>query len=934
MNDLDQEVFINGITALNLYGDATEQVAEAMQRWAGTTQDVADATKDLISTMTQLGNNQYYRELYLSGDRSVETIQAIAQMTGLSEEVVINNSDLTTSMLGVVASGELDMLGTMMSGMDVYLSDPAIQAALQRGGTRDADGRYNLSDSIDILSSDDLANNHNAQMLLQLLPLLEMFTNGDVMVTVETRQVAIKKAEAPAASNDETPAESGTTEQTGATPPQDAEQTEATPPQGADQTVTPAEGAAPTPVAPTETEYETRTFYTINRPAGIRAVQPLEYDKVLAGVVYSDRGFGANTMSPGGRVKLGQQMQALVAGGHFSAFMSNSSLATRQTYAGLYENAPEYMKLADIVDQMPGDYTLEQLQDLDPDNPAYQAIDARLRSMGYSAEYALEVMASLNEEMLIGGLRASGAYGDAIDDVAARIEQLTGSIKEQNEVYANFIALMESKSDVDSLWALYSAGSRDANVVSQLATSLNISEDILYGDYTAATAAYNRYKEGYQYDLEVGVGAYGSTIITKELIDYLIEQGVDLTGSMSWTDLKDRATEAGIDVTGEGWSAIDQAVASGQTVTVQFAASTTTVKVPTSSSPSQTDDNTPQAMMIGADGETIPVEQPAFTEESVTTYTPEVSVTANTANTITPNDFNSWFAIGTSKADKYTSTTLTPLHKHRGAMMMLHKAEQGTLATDYLGSSDITKQTLAGISENSGMFLYMATGLQGWNTDHQDRQVNLMDLATMTPDSEGYLDMVAAVESLGLSFPQAQQYAKDFIDETENGIYSLIKVFGDLTDEILEGSKQWQGTDRDRFGAAKEMVTAVDDYAEFNYYRGLYNNAANKAELPNFVVEKIAGYTNLTADEIRAGGANVDYMLGLAAASYGEEATVQMSEMGQYLEDNPALMSYIASTSGGLKDGSYTFKPTAASIAYMQTGLGGNVPKEFVAAMS
>jgi hypothetical protein len=55
---------------------------------------------------------------------------------------------------------------------------------------------------------------------------------------------------------------------------------------------------------------------------------------------------------------------------------------------------------------------------------------------------------------------------------------------------------MQSAQDVDLLWALYSAGSREAGVVSKLASSLGVSETVLYnGNATtgAVADAHNRY---------------------------------------------------------------------------------------------------------------------------------------------------------------------------------------------------------------------------------------------------------------------------------------------------------------------------------------------------------------------------------------------------------------------------------------------------------
>ena len=379
MRDLDQEVFIGGVTALNLYGDATERVTSLMQQWAGTTEDVANAMRDLVSQMTQLSQNEYWRNRYNSeinnGTLSIETAQAVAQMLGVNEDFVIANEAAVTAMLGLTGQGDKETLGTLMRGMDVYLNDVAVQGALVE--TEEGSGVYDLTSSVTRLER--LTDNANAQMLLQLLPLLELFTGGNVLIKTETRQVAVNKTVAE-----------------------------------------PGEAAVITGEA-AETEYEERTYYTFQTPQTITPYAPMFYDTELNNVLQSNYGFGVESLSPQTRLALGLQMRQIVAGGNIGAFMANSGTNTRQTYANLYTNAAEYMHLAKLVDDMEGDYDLEQLTDGSGD--IYDDIDEHLRSMGYSAGYALQVIEDLDKEMLVGGLRAADAYGDAMEDVAAIIDQ-------------------------------------------------------------------------------------------------------------------------------------------------------------------------------------------------------------------------------------------------------------------------------------------------------------------------------------------------------------------------------------------------------------------------------------------------------------------------------------------------------------------------------
>ena len=412
MRDLDQEVFIDGVTALNLYGDATERVTSLMQQWAGTTEDVANATRDLVSQMTQLSQNEYWRNRYNSeisnGTLSIETVQAVAQMLGVNEDFVIANEAAVTAMLGLTGQGDKETLGTLMRGMDVYLNDAAVQDVLVE--TEEGSGVYDLTSSVTALA--DLADNANAQMLLQLLPLLELFTGGNVLIKTETRQVAVNKTGA----EPEQP-------QSGSSEVGDGTQVvgDGTQEPGVVSGAQSSGGTAVVTGEAAETEYEERTYYTFQTPQTITPYAPMFYDTELNNVLQSNYGFGVESLSPQTRLALGSQMRQIVAGGNIGAFMANSGLNTRQTYASLYTNAAEYMHLAKLVDDMEGDYDLEQLTEGSGD--IYDDIDEHLRSMGYSAGYALQVIEDLDKEMLVGGLRAADAYGDAMEDVAAIIDQ-------------------------------------------------------------------------------------------------------------------------------------------------------------------------------------------------------------------------------------------------------------------------------------------------------------------------------------------------------------------------------------------------------------------------------------------------------------------------------------------------------------------------------
>lgn len=121
-----------------------------------------------------------------------------------------------------------------------------------------------------------------------------------------------------------------------------------------------------------------------------------------------------------------------------------------------------------------------------------------------------------------------------------------------------------------------------------------------------------------------------------------------------------------------------------------------------------------------------------------------------------------------------------------------------------------------------------------------------------------------------------------------------MRVFDDLTDEILEGSKAWSGTDRDRFGAAKEMTSAIDTAAENSWYRDIYLNAADKSQLPGYVLDYIANITDFDRTTIENDPSGiVTSMLQYSQLADKEGMTVQATELSQYLPVGGDLLNYL-----------------------------------------
>lgn len=143
---------MQGVKAATEYGDATDEVAENMAALKGDARSVANAYKSLNSTLTQVANNQYYRNKYAAGDRDQETISAIASMTGLDEKTVKEHEDYVNSILDEMYEGDKESIQNMVSAYDQFITDDSFVVPLPELQT--SGGSVDLSDAINGMTAE------------------------------------------------------------------------------------------------------------------------------------------------------------------------------------------------------------------------------------------------------------------------------------------------------------------------------------------------------------------------------------------------------------------------------------------------------------------------------------------------------------------------------------------------------------------------------------------------------------------------------------------------------------------------------------------------------------------------------------------------------------------------------------------------------------
>lgn len=174
-------------------------------------------------------------------------------------------------------------------------------------------------------------------------------------------------------------------------------------------------------------------------------------------------GFGITNFTSLRKLGAAQQMMDIMRAGNLLEWQAGSRQSTIQGYSSVLGSMPQVMQLAAILERgYRGSHSLMDLAELkeaDPD--AYAEMDRVLREAGYSAEFAIDAIESLNNEALYEGIRATNAYGDATEEVISLMQQMEDGANGAAQAFMSLASAMQQVSNIEHMMAQYGAGSRD-----------------------------------------------------------------------------------------------------------------------------------------------------------------------------------------------------------------------------------------------------------------------------------------------------------------------------------------------------------------------------------------------------------------------------------------------------------------------------------------
>lgn len=147
------------------YGKLTDEVIANSKAWKGNKRDVAAAFKTLNSTMSEVANNQYYREQYKAGARDSETIEAISAMTGFDKKIIKEQPELVAEMMDELVAADVETVQAKLSEFDQFLAQDDIQ--VQMPTIVGAGGSVDFSEAVSRLSGESAAELQTLASLLQ-----------------------------------------------------------------------------------------------------------------------------------------------------------------------------------------------------------------------------------------------------------------------------------------------------------------------------------------------------------------------------------------------------------------------------------------------------------------------------------------------------------------------------------------------------------------------------------------------------------------------------------------------------------------------------------------------------------------------------------------------------------------------------------------------
>lgn len=206
-----------------------------------------------------------------------------------------------------------------------------------------------------------------------------------------------------------------------------------------------------------------------------------ETDEWYEGVVGDKHGFGINGMTDARRAMIGNSLMNTIASGGVSEWIDGNSLQTIEGMSNVWTNLPQVMELAAILEDN-GITNIMDLPTMDKTSDEYKKIDHILRGAGYSADFAAEAVANLNEEAFYEGLRATNAYGDATEDVIQLMQQLQDGAEGAAQAFLNLASAMNDLQDVQRMMQQYLAGSRDPQLISDIQSITGLRPDQIYSN--------------------------------------------------------------------------------------------------------------------------------------------------------------------------------------------------------------------------------------------------------------------------------------------------------------------------------------------------------------------------------------------------------------------------------------------------------------------
>lgn len=243
--------------------------------------------------------------------------------------------------------------------------------------------------------------------------------------------------------------------------------------------------------------------------------------------------------------------------------------------------------------------------------------------------------------------------------------------------------------------------------------------------------------------------------------------------------------------------------------------------------------------------------------ESPATVKGSLSITSESEDSTLPTyaegSADAWYTSAWNDYRQMGLTEMTDAQKLVGMNMLSDWAAAGALTTN-LNAIELnaTRQALLGISPTSAAFMHWGQFVEGkaaYTAEDGSTPYagfNYANILGITGDDENYGNWVSMFGSEA-AFLAAQEAAEAYYDECEDGALRAEKVYGDFTDEVLDGSKRWKGSARDVAAAYKDLNSTLSQVANNQYYRQQYKAGKRDDE----TVDAIASMTGFDSDFVR-----------------------------------------------------------------------------------